>query len=149
MGTMKRWITRLVSALLILGAISIAVVSYSLHVEPRWVEVVQLEESLPRLSPAFDGFKIAHISDLHVGRFMNKDRFTELMALVNQQAPDLVVITGDFVTHHPDRYADSLIQGLRLLSDQQMTLGVLGNHVYWSDPVEVRRILQASNVLEL
>ncbi len=146
---MKRWIQRLVSAVLILGAIAIAVASYSFHVEPRWVEVVQLEESLPRLSPAFDGFKIAHISDFHVGRLMDKDRFTDLMTLVNEQNPDLVVMTGDFVTHHPEQYADTLIPGLKLLSDQHMTLGVLGNHDYWSDPAAVRRILQASNVLEL
>lgn len=146
---MKRFWQRLVSLVLMVGAIAIAVISYSFHIEPNWIEVVELEETLPRLSPELDGFKIALISDLHVGRLMGRDRLLKIVEQVNQQTPDLVAITGDLVTHHPDRYAEILIEGLQGLSSQHPTVGVLGNHDYWSDPVEVQRILAAGNVLEL
>ncbi|MEM9246927.1 MAG: metallophosphoesterase, partial [Cyanobacteria bacterium P01_F01_bin.153] len=146
---MKQILKRLVSGMLITLALGIAIVSYSFNVEPAWVEVVQIQETLPRLSPEFQGFKIAHISDMHVGRLMGKERLMQIVDLVNSQNPDLVVITGDFVTHHPDRYAETLISGLQRLTQNHPTLGVLGNHDYWSDPIEVRRILKASGVLEL
>ena len=146
---MKRFFRRLVSGILIALALCIAIASYSFHIEPAWIEVVQHSETLPRLSPAFQGFKIVHISDPHVGRLMGQERLNQIIDLVNGQDPDLVVITGDFVTHHPDRYADILIGGLRRLTPTQKTAGVLGNHDYWSDPVEVRRILKESGVLDL
>ena len=146
---MKRFWQRLVSVVLMVVAIAIAVISYSFHIEPNWIEVVELEETLPRLAPELDGFKVALISDLHVGRLMGRDHLLKIVEQVNQQNPDLVAITGDFVTHHPDRYAEILIDGLQGLSSQHPTVGVLGNHDYWSDPVEVRRILAAGNVFEL
>ncbi|MEM9770084.1 MAG: metallophosphoesterase [Cyanobacteria bacterium P01_D01_bin.73] len=146
---MKRLLAKLVSILLIVLAVGIAVISYSFHVEPAWIEVVEIQETLPRLSPDFQGFKIAQISDLHVGRLLGEAQLTSIIDLVNQQKPDLVVITGDFVTLHPERYADTLISGLQRLSAQQKTLSVLGNHDYWSDPIEVRRILQDGNILDL
>ena len=146
---MKRFLKRLGSIVLILLAIAIAVASYSLHVEPVWTEVVELQETLPNLSPAFQDFKIVQISDLHVGKLMGAARLEQIIDQVNQQKPDLVVITGDFVTHHPDRYANILVSGFQQLTPTQKTVGVLGNHDYWSDPTEVRRILETGNVLEL
>ncbi|MGD1936763.1 MAG: metallophosphoesterase [Cyanophyceae cyanobacterium] len=135
--------------MLITLTFGIVIASYSFHIEPAWIEVVQLQETLPRLSPAFQSFKIVQISDTHVGRLMGQERLNQIIDLVNEQEPDLVTITGDFVTHHPDRYADTLISGLRRLTSKHKTVGVLGNHDYSSDPVEVRRILQEGGVLEL
>ena len=146
---MKRLVAKCISVLLIVLTIGIAITSYSFHIEPGWIEVVELEETLPRLSPAFQGFKIVQISDTHVGRLMGQERFNQIIDLINQQEPDLVAITGDFVTHHPERYADILISGLRRLTQKHPTVGVLGNHDHSSDPVEVRRILQEGGVLEL
>ena len=73
--------------------------AYASYVEPTWLDIHPVELSLPRLDPAFDGYKLAHFSDIHMGTGMTRDQLTHIVAMVNAQAPDLVAITGDFVTH--------------------------------------------------
>ncbi|HEX3052922.1 MAG TPA: metallophosphoesterase, partial [Aggregatilineaceae bacterium] len=62
-------------------------------------------------------------------------------------APDLIVLTGDFVTSDPDRYAPDLIQPLRKLAAP--AFAVLGNHDYWTDAPTVRGILAEAGVCEI
>jgi uncharacterized protein len=61
------------------------------------ISVVKLEISLLRLPTAFDGFSIAQLSDFHYDRF-TAGPIQRAVEMVNQLAPDLVVLTGDFVT---------------------------------------------------
>lgn len=56
--------------------------------------------ALPRLSSAFFGFRIAQISDIHLGGWMNRERLQHVVQKVLAQSPDLLVITGDFVSGH-------------------------------------------------
>ena len=63
---------------------------------------------LPRLPAAFHGFKIAQLSDIHIGPFMTYDQIREYAGLTNSLKPDLIVLTGDYVTW--DR-SDSISRG--------------------------------------
>src|SRR5690606_25112807 len=66
--------------------------SYDLRVEEREIE-------LPHWPRALDGFRIAHLSDIHVGGGMDRERLLHMAELTNGCAADLVVHTGDFLTH--------------------------------------------------
>lgn len=82
--------------------------------------------------------RIAHLTDLHVGRVTPFAVQQQAVALTNAEEPDLVVITGDFVCHS-QLYLDQLaevIQGFRA-----PVVTVLGNHDYWSGADEVIRTL--------
>jgi predicted MPP superfamily phosphohydrolase len=59
--------------------------------------VRRLELPFRKLPPALRGFKIAQISDTHVGTFFTLDRLDEVIELVKQEKPDMVVITGDLI----------------------------------------------------
>jgi predicted MPP superfamily phosphohydrolase len=114
-----------------------------------WVEVTPVVLTLPRLKPEFDGYRIAQISDFHIGTWIKREHLEEVIELVNHQKPDLVAITGDFVTHHPERYANDLVQVLRRLSSRDGSFGILGNHDHWTNPKAVRQIMKASRVIDL
>src|SRR5437870_2657820 len=83
--------------------------AYAHGIEPEWVDVERVRVSLPRLSSAFHGYRVAQISDLHMGAWMDRSRLDDVVSLVNKQRPDLIAITGDFVTHDADIVADDLI----------------------------------------
>src|SRR5262245_4126900 len=59
--------------------------------------------------------RIAHLTDIHVGRVTPMKVQRHAVALANAEKPDLVVITGDFVCHSQE-YLDALEEVLRGLS---------------------------------
>ena len=92
---------------------------------------------------------MAQISDIHMGDWMNAERLSDVVRAVNAQSPDLIAITGDFVTQDAGSHARDLIKGLSQLKARDGVVAVLGNHDYWSDPQVVRDVLVASGVREL
>jgi predicted MPP superfamily phosphohydrolase len=122
---------------------------YATRLEPSWVEVEQVEITLPRLTPAFDGFRLVQISDLHFDNdWMTRERLLSVVELVNQQAPDQVVITGDFVSQRLND--DSKLALTEVLSKlPAKTLSVLGNHDHWARERDVRTVIKQSGGIDL
>jgi len=77
----------------------------------------------------------------------------ELVKLVNAEAPDLVVITGDFATYSPlfslTHHATKLAAPLRRLRAPDGAFAVLGNHDHKTDAGLVRSLLASGDVTEL
>lgn len=127
-------------------------------VEPRRPLVERVEVTLPRLSERLDGLTVARLSDLHYDSPRADHVIRSAVALSNQLAPDLIVLTGDYVTAAP------LVSGSRarvaldsepcaqILGDLHAPLGVfgvLGNHDHASGPGVVTRSLEASGITVL
>lgn len=93
-------------------------------------ETVRLTVRIPSLPPSFEGFRIAQISDLHLGTFGTDTAFVgRLVDSVNALRPDLIVFTGDIVNRH----ASELIPFVPVLSRLHAPCGVysiMGNHDY-------------------
>lgn len=87
------------------------------------VQIVGLPHSLA-------GLRIAHLTDLHHGPWVSAELIVETVNLVNRLRPDLVLLTGDYVSSHP-RYLLPGIRALAQLRPRIATLGVLGNHDWW------------------
>lgn len=111
--------------------------------------ITQFDVLIPELSAAFDGYKIAHIADIHMGHWITPDRMYGVVGLINQQNPDLIAITGDFVSYVVDEIALDLTQSMKGLSPKDASVAVLGNHDHWIGAHRVRSILQAAGVIEL
>jgi uncharacterized protein len=82
---------------------------------------------VPTLPAEFDGYRIVHLSDLHVGSLFRGVRVRELTARVNELRPDLVALTGDYVTTG-NRFHREVAEALGSLSARDGVLAVLGNH---------------------
>ena len=115
----------------------------------NWVDITNLNIYLPRLPTAFDSYRMVQISDFHIGTWLDRALLAEAVDLVNQQNPDLVAITGDFVTYDPPRFSKDLVGELTRLQTRDGVVAVLGNHDHWSNAAAVRKILGQSRVIEL
>ncbi len=124
-------------------------VSYARNVEPGWVDVEPVKLALPRLSPAFDGYRLAQISDLHMGDWMDREHLAEIVEITNNQHPDLIAITGDFVTKRADLSAQDLTDVLSTLRAKDGVVAVLGNHDQYGNRPIIQKVLHDSGIIEL
>ena len=67
---------------------------------------------VPGLSPAHDGIKIAHLTDLHVGMLTPDKKILRAIDHARHSKPDLVLLTGDFVCYSP-RFVGKLREIIR------------------------------------
>ena len=119
---------------------------YVHNVEPRWLDVHEIPVHLGRLDPAFNHYRVAHITDLHTDdTFMTSERLSQVVQVVNNVKAQLVVITGDFVTHLIASSAATLSQ-LRHLHAPDGVFATLGNHDHWAGPQQVTELLQNNGI---
>lgn len=104
------------------------------YVELAWVEVTRHGVKIPHLPRAFDGFRIAQISDIHIEGGAMAEDLPAICRLVNAQKADAIVITGDYVTTPTEADPDALTRGLAALQAPFGVWGIMGNHDYWSGP---------------
>lgn len=90
-------------------------------------------------SEQLDHLRVAHLTDLHVGRITPHEVQIAAAELTNAEQPDLVVITGDFVCHS-QMWLDQLADVIGRFNAP--VLAVLGNHDHWSGAAEVRWALR-------
>ncbi len=148
--TRRRFIKTAVRSGIGLTGLGLGSLAWAHKVEPEWLDLHHVRLALPRLGSAFSGLRLVQISDIHFdGSYMTQARFNAIVATVNQQRPDVVAITGDFVTFAPQRFAAELSTILSKLSPTLVTVAVLGNHDHWTSASVVRRLLKQSGVVEL
>ncbi|MCG9893549.1 MAG: metallophosphoesterase [Thermosynechococcaceae cyanobacterium MS004] len=118
---------------------------YAHSVEPNWIEVKAIAMPLPHLSPEFSGYRVVQISDIHADRWMTAQRLARVVQRVNQLKPDLVVLTGDFVTRSAEKYAPQL-SVLSKLHPVDKTLAVMGNHDAATNSTLIQAVLETAGV---
>jgi predicted MPP superfamily phosphohydrolase len=91
------------------------------------VETTHPRIVLPRLPAAFHGFRIAQLSDIHIGPFMTEREVRDVARRINALRPDLIVLTGDFVTWDATTQV-AAVQALAALRAPFGIFGCLGNH---------------------
>lgn len=100
---------------------------WAIWIERRFVRIRRMDVTIAGLPPEFDGYRIAQLSDLHVGSFDPKARALEWVALSNSLKPDLVAVTGDLVTSGRGFYAD-VAEALGALRAKDGVFVSMGNH---------------------
>jgi predicted MPP superfamily phosphohydrolase len=120
----RRFLKR--SAVLV-SATPFVAAGYGLLYERTNVEVVGQRVRLVRLPPAFEGFRIAQLSDIHLGPFSNADYIRRCVAITNGLKPDLIALTGDYVTRDPEAQTE-VVRALAGLQAPHGIFGCLGNH---------------------
>jgi len=110
----------------------------------------EIEIGLARGGPDLDGFRLALLSDLHVGFFFSEKEFAELAARVSAWSPDLICLVGDLVDqeHHELQW---LRPGLAALRAREAVVVVPGNHDYYAEPdlTDFRRVMEEAGVVPL
>ncbi|HUA99080.1 MAG TPA: metallophosphoesterase [Terracidiphilus sp.] len=81
----------------ILGAAGFAF--YAGEIARHELQVVRRDARIPALPAAFDGLKVAHLSDIHLDEFTEPFFLRAAVVRMNGLDPDLVFLTGDYVSH--------------------------------------------------
>jgi predicted MPP superfamily phosphohydrolase len=116
-------------------------ISYDFRVEEREVMV-------PGWPRALDGLRVVHLSDIHVGAGMTRERLLRVAELTNGCRPDLVAHTGDFLTHRSSDFDAPLYEALDRIRAPFGQWACLGNHDY-DDPERLVRRLEDAGVVVL
>ncbi len=91
----------------------------------------RVEVRLPRWPRGLDGFRIAQISDVHIGPILDRRFAAEVTARVNALEPDLVAVTGDLVDGSVRKLADE-VEPFGALRGRHGVFFVTGNHDHYS-----------------
>lgn len=111
-------------------ALSLAVGVYGVYEAQRQPRIVEREAAFTELPPEFDGYRIIHLSDLHISASRRAPWASELVRRVGELNSDMILITGDFIDGTVDaRRAD--VEPLAGLRARDGVFGVLGNHEYY------------------
>jgi uncharacterized protein len=118
---------------------------YTWRVEPHWLEIVRGRLPIRNLPRSLEGRSLVQISDVHVGARVDDEYLVETFRRVGELQPDVVVMTGDFMSYH-DRVFDQVSAVYRHFPRGRLaTLAVLGNHDYgpaWSHPDLARCLVE-------
>ena len=110
----------------------------------RNAATVQLRKNIvhsPSLPAAFDGFRILHLSDLHVDE--NQAALERVAALMGECDYDICLLTGDY-RGETSNTCHAALQGMSVLAArlQSPAMAVLGNH----DPIEIVSGMEAAGI---
>lgn len=122
---------------------------YSTFFEPSLVEYTRVPLTIPTLPKSFQNFKIVHLSDLHYDSGYTADWLPEITTTINSLQADLVLITGDFITHSPALAQSDLAQELKRIKSKHGLFAVPGNHDHWTDIKSVRRMMELAHITDL
>lgn len=134
-----------------------AVVSADGFAESNDPEIVRREITLKRLPRSFDGYTIAHLSDFHYEHRFSAVPIRKSIQMVNGLRPDLIVLTGDFVTvpiferaRFLRQSAETAIPCAALLGQLQAPkFAIMGNHDAAANPPLIIRALQDRGITVL
>jgi uncharacterized protein len=116
--------------------------------EAKWCRIARRIVTLPNLPPAFRGTTLALVSDVHHGPFVPLAYIQHVVEMVNTLDPDLVLLTGDYVSKHP-RFIAPGIEALGKLKGNLGRFAVLGNHDNWESKPQSCHALAAAGITQV
>jgi len=111
----------------LVSATPFVAVGYGLLYGRHDIEITRLRIRLGRLPRAFEAFRIAQLSDMHISPFTTADHIRRCVAITNGLKPDLVALTGDYIAWDPGTEGE-VVRALAGLRAPFGVFGCLGNH---------------------
>ncbi len=126
----------------------LVVCAYGNLVRRRWFRVREVDVPVHGLDPAFDGFRVAHLSDLHIGTSAPKSWGQRWARAASARAPDIAVVTGDLISSGTAFHGD-VADVVGELRTKDGVFVSLGNHDYFGDtePLVARLRARGARVL--
>lgn len=129
------------------AAIPASTYCYGMY-EAGWVEVKKKSLSFPRLPNSFVGMRIAFLTDIHHGPYVDQHFIKQIIRTTNLLSPDLILLGGDYSLRH----SNYILPCFDLLKDLRAPMGVygvLGNHDYVHGINESKLGFKKSKIVEL
>ena len=121
----KKWMSTGVAA----GSLLFIFFLYSAFVTRTDYKVNELDMTFSNIPTGFDGYKIAFISDIHIGSMWNaENELEELSGIISDINPDLLVFGGDLVNIHHSELTPEILALLSRIKGKDGSYAILGNH---------------------
>jgi predicted MPP superfamily phosphohydrolase len=131
------------------GAASVALVGVGVSRAMGPPDLLRVPVRLRRLDAALNGFRIAVVSDIHLGPLAGRGHTERIVRMINETEPDLVAVVGDLVDGTVEELGP-VAEPLRDLVSREGTFFVTGNHEYFvEDPSSWLRELERNGVHSL
>ena len=137
------------------GAVGVAGLAvYAGEIERHWIEVTRIDIRLKGLPATFEGFRIVQLSDIHMDEYTEPFFLRHAVNRMNELQPDLMLLTGDFVTEGPagrDFAVGAAWQCANILRDLKCSriYAVLGNHDLIVSELDVSEALRDNGITVL
>jgi uncharacterized protein len=109
------------------------------------IEVTRHNIRLKNLPPSFSGLRIVHLTDIHHSKYVSFNDVFRMVTLANQQKPDIVVLTGDYITWSK-KFIQPVAEALKNLKARLGVYAVLGNHDFRVDAERVTSALEKARI---
>ena len=113
--------------------------------EANTLSLEKIDVYLTRLPKKLNNFRIVHLSDIHHSPFTSIEHIARTVKISNRLKPDLVILTGDYVSHEAE-YIAPMAKVLGNLTSEFGTFACLGNHDHWTDADSVTRHLRREKI---
>ncbi|HEY0385046.1 MAG TPA: metallophosphoesterase [Pyrinomonadaceae bacterium] len=113
--------------------------------EPYRLTVEHHAISLRRLPRPLDGLRIVQLSDIHHSPFTGSAQIRHAVETANSLKPDIIALTGDYVSHER-AYAAPCAELMGRLRARRGVYAVLGNHDHWTDAPLITDLFRAEGI---
>ncbi len=120
------------SARLAIMGLSVVLTVFGVHQAIQVPDVRTVEVPIKDLPAELDGFKVTHLTDLHVSHLFKHDWLSEVVKRTNDTQPDVIAISGDLI----DGFVENRLPDIDAYKELKARYGVfmsLGNHEYYYD----------------
>lgn len=131
------------------AVLSIGIGVYGSYTGPMYEEVTKFTVPVSSLPPAFEGYKIAQLTDTHIGPYYHVSDLANDLDLAKQEGADMAVITGDLIDD--TRFLDETCQVLTEKA-KEFPGGlwyIWGNHEYYHEKNHIRDAILKTPVILL
>ena len=144
---LRKLLLKSIKFLLVAIAILFTATVYAQGIEPRWLAIKTIDVTMPELDPIFEGYKIVQLTDLHArSAVMDRQQLAKIARLANQQQPDLIALTGDYITNDASKSEEMLTNAFGMLSAKDGVIAIMGNHDRGGDSTPIERALLTGKV---
>ncbi len=124
-------------------------VRFGTEFSKEFFDVVDVDVELNKLDFEFNNYKIINLTDIHIGQWLTPEYLDGVADYVNTLNPDLITLTGDYVSYILDGYEKDLERSFKKLKARDGKLAVLGNHDHWLGADKIRNILKKADIKDL
>ena len=124
-------ITRRAALKVLTGAGAVAIGgpgAYGFVHERHALEITRADVPVVSLPPALAGLRLGLITDIHRSQWVSHEDVARAVATLMREAPDLIVLGGDYVTFGNRKYVGASAEALDPLAAPFGVYGILGNH---------------------
>lgn len=123
---------------------------YSISVTRTYYNVKEVQLYYDNLPAGFDGYRVAFISDIHIGTMLNAEcELDEVFGMIDEAGVDAVLFGGDMVNVHHSEVDDKIMTLFSRLNARDGVFMVFGNHdtgAYMKNSTEVSRMLNMDSL---